>query len=227
MLEESEECEDRSSNVGKFPDNEFYTAIMDQDSGRIEDKSKKHGSNFLIEIGGSSGEVLWKGLATLPLHLAASYGRVKSMQSLLSTGADPEMRDQLGRTPLHLVIAGWPSIAPTTKSSSKFHTAVMGKRRQAEACLRLLCEHGINVKSKIEGSHQTALHLSVRYLALSAIPILASFGADVNAVDNSGMTPLHMAAGVLHKDIMASLIKEGADMNMVRIVTLSLSFLCF
>lgn len=41
------------------------------------------------------------------------------------------------------------------------------------------------------------------------------------------MTPLHMAAGVLHKDIMASLIKEGADMNMVRIVTLSLSFLCF
>jgi len=59
-------------------------------------------------------------------------------------------RDQLGRTPLHLVIAGWPSIAPTTKSSSKFHTAVMGKRRQAEACLRLLCEHGINVKSKVK-----------------------------------------------------------------------------
>jgi len=65
MLEESEECEDRSSNVGKFPDNEFYTAIMDQDSGRIEDKSKKHGSNFLIEIGGSSGEVLWKVNATM------------------------------------------------------------------------------------------------------------------------------------------------------------------
>uniref|UniRef100_A0A8C2ZIW7 Ankyrin repeat domain 61 n=1 Tax=Cyclopterus lumpus TaxID=8103 RepID=A0A8C2ZIW7_CYCLU len=217
MLEESEECEDRSSNIVKFPDNEFYTAIMNQDLGRIEDMSKKHGSNFLIEIGGFSSLshlALPQGLAILPLHLAATYGRVKSMQSLLSTGEDPEMRDRFGQTPLHLVIAGWPSILPTTKPSSKFQTAVTGKRRQAEACLRLLFEHGINANAKVEGSHQTALHLSVRYMALSAIPILASFGADVNAVDSSGMTPLHMAAGILHKDIMASLIEEGADMNM-------------
>lgn len=67
----------------------------------------------------------------------------------------------------------------------------------------------------MEGSHQTALHLSVRYRALSAVQILSSYGADVNAVDSSGMTPLHMAAGILHKDLIASLIKEGADINKV------------
>lgn len=70
--------------------------------------------------------------------------------------------------------------------------------------------------------HQTALHLSVRYVALSAIRILASYGADVNAVDSCGMTPLHMATGILHKDIIASLIKEGADVNMVCVVPLLL-----
>lgn len=33
-----------------------------------------------------------QGLAILPLHLAASYRRVKSLESLLSAGADPEIR---------------------------------------------------------------------------------------------------------------------------------------
>ncbi|XP_044034899.1 ankyrin repeat domain-containing protein 61-like isoform X2 [Siniperca chuatsi] len=137
------------------------------------------------------------------------------MQSLLSAGADPEMRDQLGRTTLHVVITCWPSILTTwPKPGSKAQAAMIGVCRQAEACLRLLCEHGVKVNAKVEeNSHQTALHLSVRYRALSAVQILASYGADVNAVDSSGMTPLHMAAGILHKDILASLIKEGADIN--------------
>ncbi|XP_034716562.1 ankyrin repeat domain-containing protein 61-like isoform X2 [Etheostoma cragini] len=215
MLEESKGHGDKSGNTVKFLNNEFYTGIIDEDSGCIEDMSKTYGSNFLIMIQGTPGDVFWKGLTTLPLHLAASYRRVKSMQSLLSTGADPELRDQLGRTTLHLVIAGWPRILTTwPKPGSKFRTAVIGVRSQAEACLRLLCEHGVNVNAEVEGSHQTALHLSVRYVALSAVHILASYGADVNAVDSTGMTPLHMAAGILHKDLMASLIKDGADINM-------------
>lgn len=86
--------------------------------------------------------------------------------------------------------------------------------RKAEACLQLLCEHGVNINAEVEGaSQETALHLSVRYAALSAVQILASYGADVNAVDNRGMTPLHMAAGILHKDTIANLIRQGADIN--------------
>ncbi|KAG8009053.1 Ankyrin repeat domain-containing protein 61 [Nibea albiflora] len=217
MLKKSEELQDRSGNVIKLHNNEFYTAILDEDLGRIEDITKKYGSNFLIKVqDGAPGGVFWKGHAIHPLHLAASYRRVKSMHSLLSAGADPEIRDQLGRTTLHLVVTSWASILTTwRKPNSKVLTTVTGVHKQAEACLRLLCEHGVNVNAEVEDDRrQTALHLSTQHAALSAVHILASYGADVNAVDSSGMMPLHMAAGILHKDIMASLIKEGADINM-------------
>jgi ankyrin repeat protein len=35
-----------------------------------------------------------------PLHLAAAYGHVQTMQHLLAAGADPQARDKFGRTPL-------------------------------------------------------------------------------------------------------------------------------
>ncbi|KAM6963595.1 ankyrin repeat domain-containing protein 61-like [Tautogolabrus adspersus] len=216
MLTGREEHDGGSANPVKFHNNEFYNAIMDEDLERIESMSREYGSNSLIQMQqGAPGEVFWKGFAIFPLHLAVSYRRVKSMQRLLSAGADPEMRDQLGRTTLHLVISSWPSI-PTGLSNpqSKYLTAVISARRQAEACLQLLCEHGVNINAEVEGeSHQTALHLSVRYAAQSAAQILSIHGANVNAVDSSGMTALHMAAGMLHKDLIASLIKEGADIN--------------
>uniref|UniRef100_A0A3B5MJM3 Uncharacterized protein n=1 Tax=Xiphophorus couchianus TaxID=32473 RepID=A0A3B5MJM3_9TELE len=122
-------------------------------------------------------------------------------------------RDKLGRTSLHLVIINWPITTTTrTKPSSKFWTTVVRASRQAEACLRLLCEHGADVNAQV--SQQTPLHLSVRYRALSAVRLLISCGANVNAVDSSGMTPLHMAASILHQDIASSLISHGAHVNM-------------
>lgn len=61
MLEQSKEHQDRSSNIIKFYNNEFYTAIMDEDLGRIEDMSKKHGSDFLIKVQDTApGEDFWK-----------------------------------------------------------------------------------------------------------------------------------------------------------------------
>lgn len=69
------------------------------------------------------------------------------------------------------------------------------------------------VPPEVEGG--TALHLCVRYMAQTAVQILVSYGADVNSVNSSGMTPLHMAAGTLCKDMIASLIKERADINAV------------
>lgn len=66
MLEESKQHQDGRSNIIKFHNNEFHTAITDEDLGRIKDMSKKYGSNFLIKIqGGAPREVFWKVNATM------------------------------------------------------------------------------------------------------------------------------------------------------------------
>ncbi|KAM9424438.1 ankyrin repeat domain-containing protein 61-like [Pholidichthys leucotaenia] len=212
----SEPDKDTDEDCKKFCNNEFYRAIEDEDLESIEELLKKYGSNVLVEKQDiASRNHFTKGVAIHPVHLAASLRRVQSMQSLLAAGADVEMRDQLGRTPLHLLIVGWPSsLTGSSRLDSKFQRAATGKCKQAEAFLRLLCEHGANVNAEIVEKSQTALHILVHYRAVSAIQILASYGANVNAVNSSGMTPLHMAAGILHKDIIACLIRHGADINM-------------
>lgn len=56
-------------------------------------------------------------------------------------------RDGLGQTTLHLLITSWPSDKTTwQKPGSKLFN-------EAEACLRLLCEHGVNVNAEVKLFH--------------------------------------------------------------------------
>ncbi|KAK6328278.1 hypothetical protein J4Q44_G00002560, partial [Coregonus suidteri] len=55
-------------------------------------------------------------------------------------------RDQRGHNALHLVITHWPTIlASWSKPRTKFETAMMSMQHRAEACLRVLCSHGVNI----------------------------------------------------------------------------------
>ncbi|XP_032429680.1 ankyrin repeat domain-containing protein 61 [Xiphophorus hellerii] len=163
-----DQSRDKRDKIIKIYRNEFYTAVLDEDVRGIEDMVKKYGSNSQIEIqDGSSGGVFWKGFAILPLHLAATYRRVHSLQSLLSAGAEAQVKDKLGRTSLHLVIINWPITTTTrTKPSSKFWTTVARASRQAEACLRLLCEHGadVNAQVRFNTSYPSSEHEKNKYI---------------------------------------------------------------
>ncbi|KAM9831955.1 ankyrin repeat domain-containing protein 61-like [Neosynchiropus ocellatus] len=207
---ESDERSDSTATCSR----EFYRAVMDEDLPSIDHMSRKYGTDFFIKIPPGTGA--WTGPNILPIHFAASNTRVRSLQRLLALGADPGIRNQHGQTPLHLVISAWPSFEISrSKPDSKFHGAVTNMCRRAEVCLRLLCDVPVDINTQVEDERrQTALHLSVQCQSLPAVQILCSYGADVNLTDSTGMTPLHMSAGVLHKDITDCLVEQGADINM-------------
>uniref|UniRef100_A0A6Q2XQJ2 Ankyrin repeat domain 61 n=1 Tax=Esox lucius TaxID=8010 RepID=A0A6Q2XQJ2_ESOLU len=208
-------------------DGELYDAILTEDLCFLyicRDMYIKHSQHiFLIFYNMFSLVHCLQGLAILPLHLAACYRKAKSLESLLSAGADPDIRDLRGRNTLHLVITHWPSmLAPWPKASTGFEMAMTSVQRRAEDCIRVLCSHGVNVNAEVDSdSRHTALHLAVRYGASPAIGVLVSHSAKINAVDHFGMTPLHMAAGILNTGMTARLIQLGADVNKVAVVSKS------
>ena len=134
-------------------------------------------------------------VAMTPLHLAAKniYGK-ELCQILIEHGADPNVADGDGQTPLHIAaqIAQIPNI--------------YGKEVS-----QLLIEHDAD-PNVADGKGITPLHLAASWNHKEVSQLLIEHGADPNVADGGGRTPLHWAARI---DVMNLLIENGADPNVV------------
>ena len=123
------------------------------------------------------------------LHHCAKYGHAQCTATLLASGADPRVQDQLEKTPLMLAARHAP---------------------EPEPIVRTLLTAGSDVNA-LSADHWTALH----YAAQRGVDIrdLLAAGAKPDVADFEGNTPLHVATAEGHDDVIATLLENGADAN--------------
>ncbi|MHB0968196.1 MAG: ankyrin repeat domain-containing protein [Thermoanaerobaculia bacterium] len=128
------------------------------------------------------------------LMLAANMGRAEVADALAAAGANVNARDNNGNTAL-------------------LTASVMGHATTVQALMKYRPDANV-----VEPEAQsTPLHLVIRAAQpgyAEAVRALISGGANVNAKDNKGMTPLLLASSRCeHSAVVAILVQSQADVN--------------
>jgi tankyrase len=183
------------------------------------------------------------GRHSTPLHFAAGYNRVGVVEFLLSKGADVHAKDKGGLVPLHnacsyghyevteLLVKHGASVnvSDLWKFTPLHEAAAKGKQE----IVKLLLRHGADAAKKNRDGHtptdlvkeddeelldllrgDSALLDAAKKGSLDRVKRLLNPG-NINCRDSQGRnsTPLHLAAGYNHIDVVECLLESGADVN--------------
>lgn len=164
------------------------------------------------------------------LHYAASGAQKGIAELLIAKGADVNVKDDNGGTPLHatcysyrghkdiveLLIEKGANVNAKDKCNRQpLHNACSSWRNDL---VELLITKGVDVNAKDDNGetplHATCLGCGIRKeSSYEIVELLIAKGADVNAKDYEGWTPMHNACCTCQNDLVELLITKGADVN--------------
>jgi truncated hemoglobin YjbI len=130
------------------------------------------------------------------LHEASACGNLTIVELLLRLGADPGARDGGNHTPLY-------SLANECRASD------------GADVVRALVRSGANVNANDGVKHCTALHMAARRGNLEIAEVLLDCGADIDARDSLGDTPLRRAVNCDKIRVASLLLARGADVHSI------------
>ena len=142
---------------------------------------------------GADVDAVDEGHSTL-LHVASYYTRVDITQLLFKHGANANLRNAEGQTPLHRTLVGI--------------TDRFGPENYCCDVIQLLLEHGAEVDPS-DDDHSTPLHLASQYGSVKATQLLLEHGANVHLQNTDGHTPSQVASMNGHEEIARLLLDHS------------------
>ena len=187
----------------------LLTAGADPDARM--DRPKRFTDAFEVGVFASPGAGRLTQRGTTPFLVAARTVDVEAMRILAEAGADPFATTDDGTTALILA-------AGLGKRAARDITYYDWDQHKAIDAARYALELGLDVNAANEWG-ATALHGAVYHAAGDLIRFLVANGADIDATDWEGQTPLRLARGhmiccttyVEHPEIADLLRELGAD----------------
>jgi len=128
------------------------------------------------------------------LHGAAAACNLTTVELLLRLGAEPDITDAGGHTPLYCL-------------------ANECKVRGSANVVRVLVEAGASVDARDGVKHCTALHMAARRGNVEVAEAFLDCGAGIEVRDSLGDTPLRRAVNCGKTDVAALLLARGSDMH--------------
>ncbi|XP_043850025.1 transient receptor potential cation channel subfamily A member 1 [Dromiciops gliroides] len=182
-------------------------------------------AEYLISMGANLNSIDCEGRS--PLLLATSSASWNVMNLLLSKGANVEIKDYFGRNFLHLTVLqpyGLKNLKQEFLQMQHIKNLVMDEDIDGCTPLHYACSQGVplsvnnllclNVsictKSK---DNKSPLHFAANFGRINTCQRLVRDMTDtrlLNEGDQSGMTPLHLAAKNGHDKVVKFLLKKGA-----------------
>ncbi|XP_076883775.1 uncharacterized protein LOC143532676 [Bidens hawaiensis] len=156
-----------------------------------------------------------------PLIHAARQGHTSTAKYLIEHGANPSLSSELGATALHHV-AGIGHIelmelliscgVDVNSQSESGTPLIWAAGHGQQETLKLLLKHKADPNIETDDDI-TPLLSAVAAGSLQCLDLLIQAGAKVNIIAG-GATPLHIAADIGNSELIACLLKAGADPNM-------------